>query len=473
MMGTEDDEHIQLHRGIYGDENDTSSHCNLNINNNVSYHDIINGEDEGIINMGCPTNKEFRMGKYMGYCALGLRTSLHDSWEFDTRSDEQDEIQGSEVSPNNSEDDDENCNGEFVSFWGHTNIDGDGSSLAMHDVKVYHQNLEYPTSPSEHVNNGDNQRGIVKWLFHNKHRSEQQYTLVRRRSSSKISQSCGRGHSDSAEEISQDEYLLLASSSTDCILQLESTTQTHCKKKHSDQEGANGINHVQIRCKSQQSGDVMSLPMIRPLFHGSVRCFIDSRNRKDSSNQHEDDDECDSSEYDVSDMSIRRDRAAVIQSMSLGIVGTTDDTLLSDANCGDTIPNIDKRFLSRFIHRFNRIGNQSLIAQLHCLLQKEDWSLATILLQSNPELAETWHHVDRLYDGRYGGAALPIHAACALRPPPSFIEMLATLYPKGLLEKDKAFERVPLHVACRGVAESGVIRVLCEMEPKCVDERDT
>ena len=78
-----------------------------------------------------------------------------------------------------------------------------------------------------------------------------------------------------------------------------------------------------------------------------------------------------------------------------------------------------------------------------------------------------------MYGGRYDGEALPIHAACALRPPSSFIEMLATLYPEGLVEKDKAFGRVPLHVACRSLADSSVIRVLCEMDPKCVEERDT
>lgn len=50
---------------------------------------------------------------------------------------------------------------------------------------------------------------------------------------------------------------------------------------------------------------------------------------------------------------------------------------------------------------------------------------------------------------RYDGEALPIHAACALRPPSSFIETLAKLYPVSLAEKDKKFGRVPLHVACR------------------------
>jgi hypothetical protein len=40
------------------------------------------------------------------------------------------------------------------------------------------------------------------------------------------------------------------------------------------------------------------------------------------------------------------------------------------------------------------------------------------------------------------------------------------------MEKEKAFNRVPLHVACQCVASSSVIRVLCEMEPKCVVETD-
>jgi len=203
-------------------------------------------------------------------------------------------------------------------------------------------------------------------------------------------------------------------------------------------------------------------------------------------------------DYAGNDVQSRRDRAAVVQSISQGISGTNDDSLLLDSATGivengqqqssssptttnrqqQQRPNLLERIFStrRFLANHpdnNKNNNKTAILQLHNHLRKENWSLATVLLESNPDLARTWHPVDRLYGGRYGGEALPIHAACSLRPPPSFIELLGRLYPEGLVEKDKAFGRVPLHVACRSLAESGVIRVLCEMDPKCAEERDT
>ena len=456
MTDTEDCECIPLNCGSHGHENDISHRVNTCMKNIIVTQD----NDDGDYDMGCPTNKEFRTGRHIGYCALGVRSSINDSWEFDTINaaggDEKYENNGTDISANSSEDDDE-CNGEFVSFWGH-NLAADGSSSASHEYRTVDTTIMQHQVPRH-------SQSIAKWLFHHKYQAASDTTRS-------VSGSFVRGESDHVEENVYDAYLLVASSSTDCIHHLASTAHAHCDNKQVHQLEKNGIEHEKICSKGKRTVDIMTLPMIRPLFRGSLRGFTDFRDQNKSSDNL-DDLECHSDETDVNDLPLRQDHAAVVQSISQGIVGITDDTLLSDANCDDNNPIRNERFLSRFILRFNRSSNRSLIAQLHLLLQKEDWSLATILLQSNPELAQTWHFVDRLYDGRHGSAVLPIHAACALRPPPSFLEMLATLYPKGLMEKDKAFERVPLHVACRGVAESGVIRVLCEMEPMCVDEKDT
>ncbi|KAL7533189.1 hypothetical protein ACHAXR_006616 [Thalassiosira sp. AJA248-18] len=248
---------------------------------------------------------------------------------------------------------------------------------------------------------------------------------------------------------------------------------------------------------------ILNLPIVRPFLRGTRRGFTDDT--ADESNHMDDGDvgDMDDGNDDDNLPSRRQDRAAVIQSISRGITGTNNDSLLLDD--GPTVspdgrggdidehdylstttnknehhpPNnnnfLGRIFLTRFLPPPNNVKNNSnnRIIQLHNLLRKEDWSLATNLLESNPNLASTWHHIDRLYGGRYDGEALPIHAACALCPPSTFIEMLAGLYPGGLVEKDKAFGRVALHVACRSLASSSVIRVLCEMDPKCVEERDS
>ena len=240
--------------------------------------------------------------------------------------------------------------------------------------------------------------------------------------------------------------------------------------------------------RNRRGEGILAMPIVRPFLRGTRRGFADntdnSNNGASSMGIEDDDGDIDAGDY-VGDLPTRQDRAAVIRSISQGIAGTKDDSLLLDADEGrrdltksttteQRPPNLLGRiFLTRFIQiSDDRRDNQSII-QLHNLLRKEDWSLATTLLESKPELASTWYKIDRLYGGRYDGDVLPIHAACALRPPPSFVDMLGKLYPQGLVKKDKAFGRVPLHVACRSLADSSVLKVLCELDPKCVDEKDS
>jgi hypothetical protein len=317
------------------------------------------GED-----FGCPTNKEFRTGRYTGYYCLGPRSSSTDSWEFDASAgdDEQAEInRGDKMSVIISGDDDANCNGEFVSFWRHNDHAGDGSSSASHEEKVTFRFLSniwrYPL-PNDRINNGDNRIRRVRGFFH--------HTQMDRLAQN-VSGSFETGKSDHVMKNSYDDYLLLASSSTDCVPQGEKQAQ------HTHRVETTVIKHEKVPCKGKRSEDILILPMIRPLFQGSVRGYTDSQNQNESPDNLEDDVACDVSEINEnSDLPMRHDHAAVIQSISQGIIGITDDALLSVANCKDSIPLQNERFHSRFNKRFNRIGNQSLITQLHRLLQKED-----------------------------------------------------------------------------------------------------
>jgi hypothetical protein len=227
---------------------------------------------------------------------------------------------------------------------------------------------------------------------------------------------------------------------------------------------------------------------LRPFLIGSRRGFTDQPKSFELNAVGSNIDGDTFSDYAI-DVTLNQDRDAVVQSISEGIVGVRDDSLVLDlSSSANHVPknnspqhheNDPLRFLrplARLIrgHHHQR-SNEAAIKNFHALLRKEDWSLATTVLRSNlgPSLAQTWHPVQRLYGGRYDGEVLPLHAACALRPPSSFIENLAAIYPEALLAKEKSFGRVPLHVACRSLAHSSVIRVLCEMEPRCVEERDS
>ncbi len=228
-------------------------------------------------------------------------------------------------------------------------------------------------------------------------------------------------------------------------------------------------------------GILLSLPIVRPFLRRSHQGFSDQVNEFHSNDDDNDDDDCNNAPS-------REDRNAVIKSISDGITGTqshepmqlnnTTTTSLDDPQSTQqrTPPNLLNRiFSTRFIQiPHHRIINQEtfLLRQLHDLLRKEDWSLATQLIESKPSLASKWHSVKRLYGGKFDAEVLPIHSACALCPPASFVQTLATVYPEGLLMKEKAFGRCPLHIACRSLAESSVIKVLCEMEPRSVIERD-
>jgi len=303
---------------------------------------------------------------------------------------------------------------------------------------------------------------------------------------------------DSADELEADDTnsLLTSNSPSDdtgrCTSTLTSKEQSQFCYDQSIQGGNDshnnkryGNNNIFGRHNSRRRGDgggILAMPIVRPFLRGSRRGFADNDEAFEDGN-----DDSDVADYAEGDLPSRQDRAAVVQSISQGITGTNDDSLLLDgAICGvvgdndeqqsamGPPPNLLQRlFVTRFLQS-PADGNrkQASILQLHNLLRKEDWSLASQILQSKPELARTWHNIDRLYGGRYDGEALPIHAACALHPPPSFIKVLGALYPEGLMEKDKSFDRVPLHVACRCLAESSVIRVLCEMDPNCVVARD-
>jgi hypothetical protein len=259
-------------------------------------------------------------------------------------------------------------------------------------------------------------------------------------------------------------------------------TQTKHRVQSSTVNNPNDTN-VSRNDRLRRGEGLLSLPIIRPFLRGSHQGFSDQKDELNSNVAEEDD-----NDDDVNNLpSSKEDRAIMMKSISDGISGSNnnDPILLNNASASPVVhrrhhqlantpnhPNLlDRIFSTRFIQITNR-NEKSLLIQLHHLIRKEDWSLATELLESKPVLARRWHPVERLYGGRFDGEALPIHAACALRPPASFLQMLGSIYPEGLMQKEKSFGRTPLHIACRSLAEASVINVLCKMEPRSVMERD-
>mmetsp|Transcript_25178 Transcript_25178/g.33409 ORF Transcript_25178/g.33409 Transcript_25178/m.33409 type:complete len:260 (-) Transcript_25178:181-960(-) len=106
-------------------------------------------------------------------------------------------------------------------------------------------------------------------------------------------------------------------------------------------------------------------------------------------------------------------------------------------------------------------------------MAKGQWVSATELLQQDSLLA----HGRYTYDHVYGVESQPtsifaIHQAVACHAPVTFIEALIKAYPKGVHKEDTAFQRVPLHIACRNKSSKETIELLLEYGEEAAAHQD-
>ena len=99
------------------------------------------------------------------------------------------------------------------------------------------------------------------------------------------------------------------------------------------------------------------------------------------------------------------------------------------------------------------------------LIMREDWALAAMQCTMKPQLAGRLTQKQGFFMGRHDAQVLPIHQACALRPPIDIVRTLVLSYPAGVKAKESSFGRLPLHVACRSGASSDVIDALLAYYP--------
>lgn len=149
-------------------------------------------------------------------------------------------------------------------------------------------------------------------------------------------------------------------------------------------------------------------------------------------------------------------------------------------------------------------------AKLYSLILSHDWSGARERLVHHPEEAAVWTLVDTSdrdvsgdsSDNNGGGKAaagpmvapmikkgsyksggdemgeaeyachrLPLHRACASKPPAELVKGLVEAYPDGVRSREK-FAMLPLHVACQHGASTSVIETLVDLYPASTRERD-
>ncbi|KAL3793837.1 hypothetical protein ACHAWO_012706 [Cyclotella atomus] len=110
------------------------------------------------------------------------------------------------------------------------------------------------------------------------------------------------------------------------------------------------------------------------------------------------------------------------------------------------------------------IGTTDLVE----LLSHEDWTLVNMYLKSSyaRSAATRWTTIRGFFDGEFDSRVLPIHQACALRPPKEVVDQLARCYQEGLKLKEDAFNRLPLHIACLTSAPVEVVESLLRNYPE-------
>eukprot|EP01082_Thalassiosira_pseudonana_P008239 g7520.t1 g7520 contig24:811138-813474(-) len=463
-------------------------------------------------------NHTKQRGKYDGYCTIDQEFSARDSWELSVADDQDD----ANITCGRQSFDSGGCDdGEFVSYW-YTDDEGENdcqleSSHIDHGIRE-ESAVEAPLGNGNNATRWFQLRKGINHLAHDNSKHEDRRPMRQWGFGKGLSQTndadavssdidedrqeyvlySAPDCDDDEHEISDNELdgdgagsLLPSSSSNECDHIMPGAVSDSNPRSSSPFRLSlrrNQSNNTNANNRGRRGEGILALPIIRPFLIGSRRGFTDEDPDGEESSAEKVEDNND--EYS-SDQPSRRDRATTVQSISEGIAGAQNDSLiLYPSSLDDTTTDGLNKYCAPLnppspLLRILQIGrllqgpnsearnNKRAVREFHKLLRKEDWSLATTVLQSTPSLAQTWHPIQRLYGGRYDGEGLPLHAACALRPPASFVQTLANIYPEGLLAKDKAFARVPLHVACRSLAKSNVIQVLCEMQPECVEARDS
>lgn len=88
----------------------------------------------------------------------------------------------------------------------------------------------------------------------------------------------------------------------------------------------------------------------------------------------------------------------------------------------------------------------------------EQWALAVLQCQSHRKEAKVWSTRPGFFEGIKESDVLPVHQACALRPPPEMIDALWQAYPNGFEKKESAYKRIAIHIACRSGASTDTIK---------------
>lgn len=110
---------------------------------------------------------------------------------------------------------------------------------------------------------------------------------------------------------------------------------------------------------------------------------------------------------------------------------------------------------------------------LNKLVTSENYTLAVAQCEAKPWQAKVWSTRSGFFDGKADSRVLPIHQVCAQNPTTSILAALVRAHPDGLKQRESAFWRLPLHVACRTGASMEAIKALLHYFPQGASWKDS
>uniref|UniRef100_A0A7R9WIX1 Uncharacterized protein n=1 Tax=Pseudictyota dubia TaxID=2749911 RepID=A0A7R9WIX1_9STRA len=100
-------------------------------------------------------------------------------------------------------------------------------------------------------------------------------------------------------------------------------------------------------------------------------------------------------------------------------------------------------------HAEHKLQKVTGTARINKLIQEEEWDLVIQQAKSHPGEVRSWSCRPGFFEGVKDSDVLPIHEAVSMGAPVNVVKALVEAFPQGLTERESAYRRLPIHIACR------------------------
>lgn len=113
-------------------------------------------------------------------------------------------------------------------------------------------------------------------------------------------------------------------------------------------------------------------------------------------------------------------------------------------------------------HKLQKIAGTAAINKL---IHDEEWEQVIQQAKNHPGEVRSWSCRPGFFEGVKDSDVLPIHECVSMGAPVEVIKALVNAFPQGLAEKESAYRRLAIHIACRNAMDKDVIQYLIKSYP--------